>query len=246
MHQQTSTPSQTNPLLIASAQLWVGEHDAVVEHVTRHLQLLWCHHNGCATCTMCMQVRDHQHHAIMWLEPEKMYTKDQFDDLFHTMSFALEANMHYFFIIQKADALLHATANRLLKSLEEPPTGYHFILISERPDQIIATIKSRCVVHELRTASKMKDHPLFSHFSSKKLNDPVEFLKVLDQSKITEQETIDLLDSLLKYWTNRYKNEIESPERALTVLKILKQGFEKPPMPGSSKIFWQNIYLQLT
>lgn len=245
MYQQANSTTQTNPLLIASTQLWIGEHDAVVKEVTHHLQLLWCPNHGCNTCITCMQIRDHQHHAVMWLEPEKTYTKDQFDDLFHTMSFALEKDANYFFIIQKADTLPHAPANKLLKSLEEPPTGYHFILISERADQLLPTIKSRCVIHELRTANKMKDHPLFAYFTSKKLNDPVEFLKVLDQSKINEQETIDLLDSLLKYWTSRYKNDLDTPQRALAVLATLKQGFAKPPMPGSSKVFWQDMYLQL-
>jgi DNA polymerase-3 subunit delta' len=245
MDKQTDSVTPSNPLLIAATQLWVGEHKAVMERVTEQLQKVWCSQQGCNTCNTCIQIRDHQHHAIMWLAPEKTYTKDQFDDVFQTMSFALEQGANYFFIIQKADTLPHAPANRLLKVLEEPPAGYHFILISERPDQLMPTIKSRCVVHELRTESKMKDHPLFSHFSGKKLSNPISFLKELDQSKINEQETIDLLDSLLKYWADRYKNNADYRQRAFTVLAVLKKGFEMPPMPGSSKIFWQDIYLQL-
>jgi len=42
------------------------------------------------------------------------------------------------------DMNLHA-ANSLLKSLEEPPSGAVFLLVSHRPARLLATIRSRCV-----------------------------------------------------------------------------------------------------
>lgn len=36
------------------------------------------------------------------------------------------------------------SANALLKTLEEPRRGVHFILLSERPDRLLPTIRSRC------------------------------------------------------------------------------------------------------
>jgi DNA polymerase-3 subunit delta' len=38
-----------------------------------------------------------------------------------------------------------ATANALLKGLEEPPAGAMFLLVSHRPSALLATIRSRCV-----------------------------------------------------------------------------------------------------
>jgi DNA polymerase-3 subunit delta' len=35
-------------------------------------------------------------------------------------------------------------ANALLKTIEEPRAGVHFILLAERPDRLLATIRSRC------------------------------------------------------------------------------------------------------
>lgn len=35
-------------------------------------------------------------------------------------------------------------ANTLLKALEEPPPGTHFFLVSEHPEQLLPTIRSRC------------------------------------------------------------------------------------------------------
>lgn len=37
-----------------------------------------------------------------------------------------------------------AAANALLKTLEEPRKNVHFVLLAERPDRLLATIRSRC------------------------------------------------------------------------------------------------------
>lgn len=47
-------------------------------------------------------------------------------------------------IINPADDLETASSNALLKSLEEPPRGSFFMLISHRPSRLLPTIRSRC------------------------------------------------------------------------------------------------------
>lgn len=47
-------------------------------------------------------------------------------------------------LLDPAEALNQAAANALLKSLEEPPPGTHFILLSHRPQRLMRTIVSRC------------------------------------------------------------------------------------------------------
>ncbi len=47
-------------------------------------------------------------------------------------------------IIDAADDMEKAAANALLKSLEEPPQGTIFILISHASEKLLPTIKSRC------------------------------------------------------------------------------------------------------
>ena len=47
-------------------------------------------------------------------------------------------------IIDPADDLERNAANALLKSLEEPPNGTFFILISHSPARLLPTIRSRC------------------------------------------------------------------------------------------------------
>lgn len=47
-------------------------------------------------------------------------------------------------IIDEADALEVGAQNALLKVLEEPPPSTMFVLVSHRPDALLATIRSRC------------------------------------------------------------------------------------------------------
>ena len=47
-------------------------------------------------------------------------------------------------IIDSADDLERSGANALLKSLEEPPVGTYFLLVSHASDRLLPTIRSRC------------------------------------------------------------------------------------------------------
>jgi len=48
------------------------------------------------------------------------------------------------FVIERAETMHDATANRLLKTLEEPPAFAHLILTTSRPGEVLPTVVSRC------------------------------------------------------------------------------------------------------
>ncbi len=47
------------------------------------------------------------------------------------------------FIVRAADELTVSAANALLKTLEEPPSRTHFVLLTSRPKRLLATVLSR-------------------------------------------------------------------------------------------------------
>ncbi len=53
-------------------------------------------------------------------------------------------------LIEPAEAMNEATANALLKSLEEPPAGVHFILVSHAAERLLPTVRSRTRTVPLR------------------------------------------------------------------------------------------------
>jgi DNA polymerase III subunit delta' len=69
-------------------------------------------------------------------------------------------------IIDPADDLEKAAANALLKSLEEPPAGTFFLLVTHRPARLLPTIRSRCrslrfpVLSETQLATMLADEGL--------------------------------------------------------------------------------------
>jgi DNA polymerase-3 subunit delta' len=54
-------------------------------------------------------------------------------------------------LIRPAEAMNAATANALLKSLEEPAAGTLFLLVSSRPARLLPTLRSRCQTINLPT-----------------------------------------------------------------------------------------------
>ena len=49
-------------------------------------------------------------------------------------------------IIDPADDMEKGAVNALLKSLEEPPVGTYFLLVTHRPGRLLPTVRSRCRV----------------------------------------------------------------------------------------------------
>ncbi len=48
------------------------------------------------------------------------------------------------FVIERADTMNDQAANRMLKTLEEPPAFTHLLLLADRREDVLATIASRC------------------------------------------------------------------------------------------------------
>ncbi len=233
------------------AQLWIGSHDVLVGEAHQYLQQFFCPHNGCGTCATCLQIRQQQHHGSIWINPEKGYTLDTLTVIFETLAFSLQPDQQIFFVLQKADYLTTACANSLLKSLEEPTRGYHFLLLAQRLDALLPTIQSRCIIKTFATQSIDPAYEqLFSLLTAPPMHDPGVFLKAIDQSKINERESAELLDSLFIYWQKTYATSINKGDKAaqrtaLAKLDVLKTALLEPPMPGSSKLFWKNIFLHM-
>lgn len=241
----------TSHNLVAPAYAWIGTHTAVLNHTYQFLQSIFCQKKGCGTCTSCIQINTQQHHAITWLYPDKKYTLEQLDVLFETIAFALDAGSHHFFVIQKADALTTTCANRLLKPLEEPPAGYHFLLLAERSDGLLPTIRSRCIIENFSaTPNESPFKELYDCLTAHKFISPVFFTDILNKHTPNELESAELMNTLLAYWLERYKKallkkEEDAMQQAQTIIHCLKNALEELPMPGSSKLFWKNLFLQI-
>ncbi len=73
-----------------------------------------------------------------------IYTDDA-NEINRILSYKSYESEYKVVIIWMIEKLYHQTAPKLLKILEEPPDKTLFILVSDNPDHVIATILSRCL-----------------------------------------------------------------------------------------------------
>lgn len=73
---------------------------------------------------------------------------DDVDDVLNFVTTAPFISKTKIIIVDNADMMTYEAANRLLKTLEEPPPRVTFFLVSSNPGQILKTIVGRCVGFE--------------------------------------------------------------------------------------------------
>jgi DNA polymerase-3 subunit delta' len=85
------------------------------------------------------------HPDIVEIEPEKtVISVDQAHELTRESARAPVESDRKVVILLEAHRLSDESANAILKTLEEPPPHAHFILVTDSPDELPETVRSRC------------------------------------------------------------------------------------------------------
>lgn len=115
-----------------------------------------------------------------------------------------------FVIVEEAHKLNPAAANALLKTLEEPPPRYHFILTAPASDLLLPTIRSRCqilrlgvlttdaVYQQLKTQFELPEATLqmLAEFSEGALGRALRWAQALQTAEPTSKSKSTELDAL--------------------------------------------------
>lgn len=196
-------------------------------------------------CAQCKKIKNRQHPFLIWINPEKNYSVDDVQTVFEHTKFALDANQKFFFVLDNASELNSATANRLLKILEEPSAGYNFILLANNINRLPATIVSRSHIIKISASEQLQDSHSFLKFFIFPANqpDPLTFDQELKKASFSEQECVELCYTLIEYFLKKSKEEkVDYIQKNLT---LLQKRLRKPPCPGSSNLFLKLLYLDL-
>ncbi len=105
-----------------------------------------CPDGGCGSCDECRRVSHKTHPDVRVLEPEGVagYMVEQVRALTDDAALTPSRGEHKVYIVTSADSLRDASANALLKTIEEPPSYVTFILLASTRDAVLPTIVSRC------------------------------------------------------------------------------------------------------
>ncbi|MBI2344584.1 hypothetical protein HYV10_00740 [Candidatus Dependentiae bacterium] len=243
---------KNNILLHHPAHLWIGDSNILKQKLTTILQEIFCKNQACAKCTICQQISNEQFHQTVWINPQDSYNLDDIDTILEQVRFKLDTKQHKFFIFCKAEELSLACSNRLLKTIEEPNTGYHFIFLATRTESILPTIISRCLKQEFNSDHNISQYQeIIDIFINKKLDNPLYFLKIIDKFEIDTKNSKDIIDQLFSYFHYQLKELLLTKEydsnkldTYLKLLLIFKKQLNQLPLPGSTKIFWKNLFIE--
>ena len=119
-------------------------------------------HEACGVCSSCTRIAKlnypqredaEEWTQIIWTDhpdvglvvaPKRVLRVEQMRQIEKEANFRPFEGKARVFLIDEADKLNDASANALLKVLEEPPGTSHLILITARPAMLLPTILSRC------------------------------------------------------------------------------------------------------
>ncbi|WP_207061132.1 DNA polymerase III subunit delta' [Motiliproteus sp. SC1-56] len=105
---------------------------------------------ACGHCKSCQLYDRGTHPDAVWVTPEetgKAIRIDQIRELNHFLSEAAQQGGYRVSVIYPAEEMNINAANALLKALEEPGERTLFVLVSEIPGRMLATIRSRCQLY---------------------------------------------------------------------------------------------------
>ncbi len=237
-----------NQEMLHPAHLWIGPEEDLRLRAHSFIRRSLCKKDSCGACHNCIALDNKRHHAVLWLSAENYYTLSQLEPVFKTLAFSLQPGELFFIVFERADYFNAASANSLLKQLEEPPRGYHFILLAQRREGIVATIRSRCVIEEFLGDTKAIKHPLYTYFTDDPLLYAGNFHKELGKHHFHEREVYDLLDQVSEFWHEQYKvghkkNNILLMKKAHHAIRLIDASRAHLAMPGSAKLFLKNLFL---
>ena len=104
--------------------------------------------NGCGTCEACAKIEAGTHPDVIWFDMTPKGLTERVRELIPLCGFRPHEGRARVVILDPADDLAGPQekaepANVILKTLEEPPAGTHFVLVTTQPRRLPITVRSR-------------------------------------------------------------------------------------------------------
>lgn len=105
------------------------------------------------------------HQDILFIAPDekkKNYTSTEIEEIFKFLNYNASELKRKFLIITNAEKLTDTSANKLLKTFEEPPVPLTIFLLNPFLSEVIPTISSRSIKLKLALTTNQAPEPVFN------------------------------------------------------------------------------------
>lgn len=169
---------------------------------------------GCGRCAVCRKIASDNHVDIIRVSASSSKTssvlsvKDaDIEELITRLKAKPYEADRNIAIIENADSMSRKAANRLLKTLEEPPVGTVIMILSENITNLPVTIRSRCV--HMRVLADLTKSDEFAEISAKLVDqfsrreNYTQVKKTIDRIGKERESAYLFLDSLEEEYRSR-------------------------------------------
>lgn len=135
----------------------------------------------CKSCRSCKLADSGNHPDLIVLDASNREeaSTERTRELLHSLGLRSFQGGARIVIARSAEHMVLQAANALLKSLEEPRPGNYFILVSDSPDRLPATVRSRC---QQWNFGPLMQEELIRVLAKAKVNLPAELIALSDGS----------------------------------------------------------------
>lgn len=234
--------------MIAPVQLWIGGTEQLHEKAYGYFEGLY---NPTGLTHVTHQIRSRTFAQTRWIMPTKgAYKRSDLQDLFAMVYRSCAENEIIFYIFPLAHQLNAACANSLLKLMEEPPTGVHFLLFAPASHLVLPTIVSRSVITTAGENFALDYALLLPHFCQLTAIDAVRVTQAIDDAALDDQQVILFLHALETHWRVQYRAAMTSDNHdtatyAERMERVIAFSYQRLPVTGSTKLFLRNLFLMM-
>jgi DNA polymerase III subunit delta' len=179
-------------------------------------------HSACGQCHGCNWFTQGNHPDFRLLEPEEtagsggedgsanskgprktQISVDQVRTLADFLGLSSHRSGPRIILLHPAEALNQASANALLKMLEEPPPNVLFLLVTHQPQHLLPTIRSRCSQFDMRIPARSVAEKWLAHHGIRHAAQRLSYaggapLRAMEQDEGSERRLTELHNMLAR------------------------------------------------